>query len=250
MTGRLEGRVAIVTGGGHGIGKAYCEGLAHEGARVVVADIDGAATRTVAGSLPDALALTVDVSEEPSTLAMAKQALERFGRIDVLVNNAAVFATIPIRRVPIEEITLEEWDRVMAVNLRGVFLCCRAVLPAMKRQQSGKIVNIGSGTALSGSPTRVHYVSSKGGVLAFTRTLAREVGPYGITVNSLVPGATASWEHTAEDTRRREERARTQAIPRVEVPADVVGTLLYLASSDSDFMTGQMVVVDGGAVMP
>ena len=246
--------MVIVTGGGHGIGKAYCEGLAREGARVVVAEIDGAAATAVAEKLRasggEALALPTDVSDEASARAMAARTLERFGRIDVLVNNAAVFSTIPIRRVPIEELTLEEWDRVLATNLRGVFLASRAVLPAMKKQGAGKIINIASSTAFSGSPGRIHYVASKGGVLAFTRTLAREVGSYGITVNSMTPGATQSEEQpTEDDIRRRERRAQGQALRRVELPSDVVGTLLFLASSDSDFMTGQALVVDGGLVM-
>lgn len=254
MTGRLAGRVVIVTGGAHGIGRTYCEGLAREGARVVVADVDGAAATAVADALCasglEALAIGTDVSDEASAVAMAERTLERFGRIDVLVNNAAIFSTIPIRRVPIEEITLAEWEQVMAVNLRGVFLASRAVLPAMKRQRAGKIINIASATAFSGSPTRIHYVASKGGVLAFTRTLAREVGPYGITVNALAPGATLSEEHpTDDDLRRHERRVQGQALRRVETPADLVGTLLYLASSDSDFMTGQALVVDGGLVM-
>lgn len=252
MTGRLAGRVVIVTGSGHGIGRAYCEGLAREGARVVVADVDGATAVADAlrASGAEALALATDVSDEASTPAMAERTLARFGRIDVLVNNAAIFSTIPIRRVPIEEVTLAEWEQVMAVNLRGVFLASRAVLPAMKRQRAGKIINIASATAFSGSPTRIHYVASKGGVLAFTRTLAREVGPYGITVNALAPGATLSEEHpTDDDLRRHERRVQGQALRRVETPADLVGTLLYLASSDSDFMTGQALVVDGGLVM-
>lgn len=254
MGGRLDGRVAIVTGGGHGIGKAYCEGLAQEGARVVVADVDEAAARKVGDALAasggEALALRTDVAEEASTRAMAAAALERFGRIDVLVNNAAVFATIPISRTPIEEIPIEEWDRVMAVNLRGVFLACRAVLPAMKRQGSGKIINISSGTALSGSPTRIHYVASKGGVLSFTRTLAREVGPFGITVNAIAPGSTLSEEHvTPAILEQRQRRIEERALRRVQLPADLVGAVVFFASSASDFVTGQTLVVDGGAVM-
>ncbi|TMG37779.1 MAG: SDR family NAD(P)-dependent oxidoreductase [Chloroflexi bacterium] len=172
MPDRLGGRVAIVTGGGHGIGKAYSRALAAAGASVVVADVDGAAAAAVASELGTrGHSVRADVADEGSTRAMAESALARLGRIDILVNNAAIFATIPITRGTIEEITVEEWDRVMAVNLRGVFLACRAVLPAMKHQRYGKIVNISSGTALSGSPTRIHYVASKGAVLSFTRTL-------------------------------------------------------------------------------
>jgi 3-oxoacyl-[acyl-carrier protein] reductase len=181
---------------------------------------------------------------------MAAATLKRFGRIDVLVNNAAFFATIPMSRVPLEEISVEEWDRMMAVNLRGIFLCCKAVLPAMRRQGKGKIINISSGTALSGSPTRIHYVTSKAGVLGFTRTLAREVGPSGITVNAIAPGNTLSEENpTPEILQQRSARVGDRALARVQLPADLVGTLLFFASDASDFITGQTLVVDGGATM-
>jgi 3-oxoacyl-[acyl-carrier protein] reductase len=187
MSEVLDGRVAIVTGGGHGIGKAYCEGLAQNGAAVVVAEIDGDAAERTASELRSSGArapeVRTDVADEASTRAMAERALAAFGRIDVLVNNAAVFATIPVSRVPLEEISVEEWDRVMAVNLRGVFLCCKAILPTMRQQGYGKIIDISSTTALRGPRTMLHYVTSKGGVLSFTRTLAREVGPSGIRVN-------------------------------------------------------------------
>src|SRR5262249_30120779 len=167
MSNRLDGRVVIVTGGGHGIGKAYCRGLAREGACVVVAEIDGPAASAVADDLTregaQALAVRTDVADEASTQAMAAETLKRFGRFGVVLNNASISATIPISRGPLEEITVAEWDRLMAVNLRGVFLCCKAVLPTMKQQGKGKIINISSGTALSGPPTRIHYVTSKAG---------------------------------------------------------------------------------------
>jgi len=250
----LDGRVAIVTGGGHGIGKAYCEGLAKSGAAVVVAEIDGDAAERTASDLRNAgaraLEVQTDVADESSTRTMAQRALDAFGRIDVLVNNAAVFATIPISRVPIEEVSVGEWDRVMAVNLRGVFLACRAVLPAMRQQGYGKIINISSGTALNGSPMRIHYVTSKGGVLSFTRTLAREVGPSGIRVNAIAPGSTLSEENPSEEILRfRQQRLEDRAIPRVQVPADLVGAVLFFASAASDFITGQTLVVDGGGFM-
>jgi len=249
--GRLAGRVAIVTGGAHGIGRAYCHALAGAGASVVVADIDGDAGSAVAAEIGDrAAAVRTDVADEASTRAMAQTAVARFGRLDVLVNNAAIFATIPITRGTIEEITVEEWDRVMAVNLRGVFLACRAVLPEMKRRRYGKIVNISSGTALSGSPTRIHYVASKGAVLSFTRTLAREVGAAGITVNAIAPGSTLSEEDpTPETLALRSARVADRAIPRVQLPADIVGAVIFFASPESDFITGQTLVVDGGAVL-
>ena len=254
MGNRLDGRVVIVTGGGHGIGKAYCHGLAAEGARVVVAEIDSPAAEQTAEALraegAEALAVRTDVADEASTLEMAAKALERFGGLDVLINNAAVFITVPISRGPLEEVSVEEWDQVMAVNLRGVFLACKAVLPAMKRQGKGKIINISSGTALSGAAGRIHYVTSKAGVLGFTRTLAREVGPSGITVNAIAPGSTLSEENPTEEViQMRQRRVGDRALPRVQLPADLVGTVIFFASAESDFITGQTLVVDGGATM-
>src|ERR687891_2530916 len=178
---------------------------------------------------------------------MAAQTLERFGRIDVLINNAAVFSVVPMNRGRIETIDPEEWDRLMAVNLRGLFFCCRAVLPAMRKQKSGKIVNISSGTALNGSPGRIHYVTSKAGVIGFTRTLAREVGEDNINVNAIAPGSTLSEENPTEDIiKMRQARLSDRALKRVQMPQDLVGTVLFLSSPLSDFMTGQTVAVDGG----
>src|SRR5918912_677370 len=174
----------------------------------------------MAGRLDGRVVIVTGVADAASAAEMATRTLERFGRIDVLVNNAAVFATIPISRVGIEEIPVEEWDLVMAVNLRGIFLACRAVLPAMKRQGKGKIVNIASGTALSGSPTPIHYVTSKAGVLGFTRTLAREVGPSGILVNAIAPGNTLSEENPSEEIlQMRAGPLKDRAIQRVQLPA-------------------------------
>src|SRR5215470_4202680 len=193
----LKDKVAIVTGGGHGIGRAYCLGFGGAGARVVVADIDEPAatkvskevtTQTDAKSLP----VKVDVANESSTQMMARTILDNFGRIDILINNAAIFATIPMNRGGIDTIDPAEWDRMMAVNLKGLFFCCRAILPTMRKQKSGKIVNISSGTALNGSAGRIHYVTSKAGVIGFTRTLAREVGEENINVNAIAPGSTLS----------------------------------------------------------
>jgi 3-oxoacyl-[acyl-carrier protein] reductase len=254
MGDRLQGRVSIVTGGGNGIGKAYCEALAAEGAAVAVAEIDGDAAERTATSLrasgARAVEIQTDVADEQSTVRMAERTLSAFGRIDVLVNNAAVFATIPISRVPLEQISVQEWDLVMAVNLRGIFLACKAVLPAMRQQGYGKIINISSGTALSGSPTRIHYVTSKGGVLSFTRTLAREVGPGGIRVNAIAPGSTLSEDNPSEEiVRMRQATVASRALPRIQMPSDLVGAVVFFASSDSDFVTGQTLVVDGGATM-
>jgi 3-oxoacyl-[acyl-carrier protein] reductase len=178
---------------------------------------------------------------------MAAAALQRFGRIDVLINNAAIFATIPMNRGRIEEISPDEWDRLMAVNLKGVFFCSRAVLPIMRKQKAGKIINIASGTVFSGSPGRIHYVTSKAGVIGFTRTLAREVGDDNIQVNVLAPGNTLSEENPTEEMLRfRQSSIGNRSLKRVQVPQDVVGAMLFLASPLSDFMTGQTVNVDGG----
>ncbi|WP_395104019.1 SDR family NAD(P)-dependent oxidoreductase [Actinomadura sp. SCN-SB] len=252
--GRLTGRCVIVTGGGHGIGRAYCHRLAAEGAAVTIAELDAAAAEAVCEEIGDAggtaLAVPTDVADEDGVGRMVERSLAEFGRIDGLVNNAAIFATVPMSRVGIGELSVEEWDRMMAVNLRGTFLTCRAVLPAMRRQGSGRIVNISSGTALSGSPSRLHYVTSKAGVLGFTRSLAREVGPYGITVNAVAPGSTLSEKEPDErvlELRRRRVGAR--ALARVQMPGDVVGAVVFFLSEDGAFVTGQTLVVDGGATM-
>jgi len=251
----LTGKVAIVTGGGHGIGKAYCLGFGRAGACVVSADIDGAAAEQVAAQVAKEteakpLAIRVDVSDGESTKRMAASVLDRFGRIDILVNNAAIFATIPMNRGGIESIDPQEWDRMIAVNLKGLFFCARAVLPTMRAQKSGKIINISSGTSLTGSPGRIHYVTSKAGVIGFTRTLAREVGDDNIQVNVIAPGSTLSEENPSEEiVRFRQARVGDRAIKRVQMPQDLVGAMLFLASPLSDFITGQTLSVDGGAAM-
>ena len=254
MKPRLEGRVAIVTGGGHGIGKAYAARLAEEGARVVVAEVDAAAARAVAAELAaagrQALAVATDVSDRASVDEMVRRAVEAFGRIDVLVNNAAIFATVPMSRAPFDQIDPSEWDRMMAVNLRGTWLASCAVVPQMRKQRYGKIINISSGTALKGSASRIHYVTSKAGILGFTRTLAREVGGDNICVNCVAPGSTLSEENPDEGIlKMRGAAAADRALRRVQKPEDLVGAVAFFASSDSDFITGQTLVVDGGAHM-
>jgi len=248
----LRDKVVIVTGGGHGIGKAYCHGFAKAGSKVVAADIDAAAAERTAAEIgkdagAQALAVHVDVSNEEATKRMAARALERFGRIDVLINNAAIFSVVPMNRGKIETIDPEEWDRLMAVNLRGLFFCCRAVLPAMRKQKSGKIITIASGTVFAGSPGRIHYVTSKAATIGFTRTLAREVGDDNINVNCLAPGNTLSEENPTEQMIKfRESSVGLRSLKRIQVPQDVVGAMLFLASPLSDFMTGQTMNVDGG----
>lgn len=244
---RLRDRVVIVTGGAQGIGRAYCSGTAAEGARVVVADVaDPTPTvKEVEGRGSQALGVECDVSREEDTRRLATETLARFGRIDVLVNNAALYGTL--RRRPFMEIPVEEWDRVMAVNLRGLFLCARAVFPAMQAQGKGNIINIASSTFFRGVPHSIHYTTSKGGVVGFTRSLARELGDFGIRVNAIAPGFTLSGENEKNiSDERKEMNIRTRMIKRAELPEDLVGTLVFLASDDSDFISGQTILVDGG----
>ena len=251
---RLKDRIIIVTGGAHGIGRAYCRGLAAEGAKVVVADLDIDAAEAVVRSLgesgSDALAVRADVSQAEDVDAMAQAAADRFGSVDGLINNAAVFQVPAMSRVPFEQIPIDEWDRLIAVNLRGVFLGCRAVVPYMKAQGRGKIVNISSGTVFHGSANSAHYVTSKAGVIGFTRSLARELGDHNINVNAIAPGLTLSLEEMTEDRlQMSRNRAQARSIKRDQEPEDLVGTAVFLCSPDSDFITGQTIVVDGGAQM-
>src|SRR5579864_2976681 len=191
--GLLDGKVAIVTGGGRGIGARYCRGLAAEGARVMVADINEAGARQVAGELGGASASTrVDVADEQSVQAMVTATQSTFGRVDILVNNAAIFTELIQPRKAFDAIPVEEWDRVMAINVRGTWLCARAVAPLFRAQRSGVIINISSGTIFSGTEGFAHYVTSKAAVWGLARVLARELGPYGVRVNAITPGLTSS----------------------------------------------------------
>ena len=248
----FSGRSVIVTGGGKGIGKVYVEEFAKAGARVAAADIDVEAAKAVAealrGSGLEAIGFGVDIASEESTKAMAKTVLDRHGAIDVLINNASLMSVLPRRSWL--EIPVDEWDRVMAVNLRGMFLACRAAFPAMKAQKRGKIVNISSSRVWEGAPNRLHYTTSKAGVIGFTRALAREVGEYGITVNAITPGMTQSDTQVASSSGNYlASRIAGRAIERVQVPADLVGAVMFLSSPASDFMTGQTINVDGGKLM-
>jgi NAD(P)-dependent dehydrogenase (short-subunit alcohol dehydrogenase family) len=249
---RLKGRVAIVTGGAQGIGKAIAARLAKDGASVVIADLqkfDQAAAEIAKASDTRTLGLQADVSSEKDVKRMADETMKTFGRIDILVNNAAVFSSIELR--PFENIPVEEWRKVMEVNIMGVWLCCRACVPHMRKGGHGRIVNLASGAPLKGVPLFLHYISSKGAVIAMTRGLAREVGKDGITVNSLAPGFTLS-ENVAKHevhVKQGEITRMTRAIPRDEKPEDLVGTVSFLASDDAAFITGQTLVVDGGSAM-
>jgi NAD(P)-dependent dehydrogenase (short-subunit alcohol dehydrogenase family) len=249
---RLKDRVAIVTGAARGIGQAYGLALAREGANVVAADILSCAETVakVQDAGGEALGVTVDVANAQSTEAMAAQTVQRFGRIDILVNNAAVYGGLKL--TPFEQIPEAEWDRVMAVNVKGIWLCCKAVIPTMKQQGKGKIINISSDTIWMGVPLFLHYVASKGAVFALTRALARELSGTGIHVNTITPGYTrteaaqglADPETVASI---REWVLDQQIIKRYEEPADLTGTVVFLASEDSDFITGQTINVNGGA---
>ncbi len=247
---RLEGKVAIVTGGGRGLGKAYCLRLAREGAKVAVVDvIDTSGTvREIEGHGSTAIGLNVDVSSERDTLRMAEETISRFGRIDILVNNAAIL--YGLERTPLEDIDPDFWDKVMAVNVKGCWLCARAVVPQMKKQGNGKIINIASVVAFQGRPGLMHYVVSKGAVISITYSMAAELGDYNICVNSVAPGYIQSEAslllHPMEQA---EETAKTrQDIKRILYPDDLTGTIAFLASDDADAITGQTIVVDAGMV--
>jgi len=249
----VAGRVVIVTGGGRGIGRVYGKAFAEAGMRVVLADIHGedaeraaAAVRTAGG---EALGLRTDISSPEQTQAMAEAAAREFGGIDALVNNASMMSALPRR--PWNEIPLDEWDRVMAVDLRGLFLCCRAVHPYLRRRGKGKIVNVSSGRVLEGTPNRLHYTTAKAGVIGFTRALARELGPDKINVNVVLPGLTLSDTQVASSQPGyiNDDYNQLRALKRAQYPEDLVGTVLYLLSDAADFVTGQSFNVDGGKVM-
>ncbi len=250
LQGRLHDKIAVITGGAAGIGFAYATRFLAEGARVVVADIaDPVAAVDKLDAAGRALGVRTDVSDAGSVGAMIEAALARFGRIDVLVNNAAVFATL--KPQPFDEIPEAEWDRVMAVNVKGVWNCARAVVPAMRAQGGGRIVNVASAIVAKGTALLMHYVTSKGAVVAMTRALARELGPDRITVNAVAPGLILSDTVQANpDITAFQEAAIMQArsLKRDAFPDDVLGTVVFLASDDSAFMSGQTLIVDGGSV--
>src|SRR5262249_42666625 len=248
----LAGPTATATGGGRAMGKVYAPESACAGARVVVANTAEPAAKGVADTLTaegrQALGLGVDIASEESANAMARAALDRFGAIDVLINNASLMSVLPRRSWL--EIPVEEWDCVMAVNLRGMFLCCRAVFPAMQARKRGKIVNISSSRVFEGTPNRLHYTTSKAGVVGFTRALAREVGEFGINVNAVAPGITLSETQVASSSGNYlGSRSSGRAIDRPQYPDDLVGAVMFLSSAASDFMTGQTLLVDGGKSM-
>jgi NAD(P)-dependent dehydrogenase (short-subunit alcohol dehydrogenase family) len=241
----LAGKVAIVTGGAQGIGRAIADGLAAEGARIVIADLKGAQEAAV--SYTDGVGLTVDVASEEEVARMVGDTVDRCGSLDILVNNAGLYATLAMR--PFTEIPLAEWRRVMDVNIASMFLTCRAAVPVMRTQGGGTIVNISSGTPFRGVPFLLHYVTSKGAIVAFTRALAKELGKDGVRVNCVAPGFTMSQgvldnPEVVEKLQQASVSART--IQRDQEPEDVVGAVVYLAGETSSFVTGQTIVIDGG----
>ena len=245
MGGALDGKVAIVTGAAQGIGRAIAEGLAEEGARIVVADLAGA--EDAAAAFPKGVGITADVSSEQDVQLLADKAVELCGTIDILVNNAGLYASLEMR--PFEQIPLEEWRRVMDINVASMFLMCRAVVPVMRANGGGKIVNISSGTPFRGVPFLLHYVTSKGAIVAFTRALAKEVGNDNVLVNCVAPGFTMSAgveAHPEVVEKLRDVSVAARTLQRDQTPEDVVGAVVYLSGPSSDFVTGQSIVIDGG----
>lgn len=241
----LDGKVAIVTGAAQGIGKAIADGLAAEGARIVVADLANA--EAAASRYPDGLGVTVDVSSPDQVDLMVARVVERLGGVDILVNNAGIYASLPMR--PFEQIPVAEWRKVMDVNVLSMFLCARAVVPVMRERGGGRIVNISSGTPFRGVPMLLHYVTSKGAVVAFTRALARELGKDEVLVNCVAPGFTISdgvKGHPEVIEALAEVSVAARTLKRDQTPEDVVGAVVFLCGPGSEFITGQTIVIDGG----
>ena len=245
---RLKDRVAIVTGGAQGLGRAFALKLAGEGAAVVLADIKdaGPVQKEIESIGGRALSIITDVADEKSTQKMAAQSLNQFGRVDILINNAAIYDGLV--RKPFTDIDLDEWDRVMSVNVKGALLTIRAVFPYMKEHRYGKIVNLASEVFLTGSHGFAHYVASKGGIVGLTRALAVELGPHNICINCIAPGFTDTEASRALADVQKYDVSKTP-LQRLGKPDDLLGPALFLVSSDSDFITGQLVLVDGGRAM-
>jgi len=250
--GLMDGKVCIVTGAAQGIGRAYAQTLAEQGAKVVVTDVQDPETTVniIRQAGGEALGVVADVTDDTSLANLVAETVKAYGKIDVLVNNAALFGGLKMQGFM--DIDEEEWDRVMKINIRGSFQAAKAVVPEMRKQGGGKIVNIASGTVFKGTPFLLHYVTSKGAIVAMTRSMARELGDDNICVNALAPGLTESEAVTSNDQWSgppRDNNVAGRAIKRAEMPEDLVGAMVFLCSKDSDFVTGQTLVVDGGSVM-
>jgi NAD(P)-dependent dehydrogenase (short-subunit alcohol dehydrogenase family) len=245
----LAGRTIIITGAATGIGQAFAVGCAAQGANVVVADMHAAdeTVSLVEAAGGKALAVRVDVADNLSVQAMASAAQQRFGRIDGLVNNAAYFREVKL--TPFEELDPAQWERIFAVNVKGVWQCCKAVMPAMRERKSGSIVNIASVVAVAGQPGYLHYVATKGAVLAMTKGLAKECGPSGVRVNVIAPGFVITDATKNRPIEWQQSFLKARAISREQKPDDLVGTALYLLSDLAAFVSGQTLVVDGGHIM-
>lgn len=253
---KFTGRVALVTGGARGIGRAYCKGFADGGAHVIVADIDSERAQQTARELMQegarALAVRVDTGDEESVHSMFELVEREFGRVDFLVNNAAIMLDVEVAFKPFWETSYEEWNRIMAVNVGGVFLCCKHAKPMMERQGEGRIVNISSDAVWKGYESQLAYFASKGAVAVMTRNLAREMGPLSVNVNHVAPGYTLS-EAVLESSAMQGVRSSVMAsccLKRDQHPEDVVGAVLFLCGPESACITGQSIVVNCGAIMP
>jgi NAD(P)-dependent dehydrogenase (short-subunit alcohol dehydrogenase family) len=245
MSGSLDGKVAVVTGAAQGIGNAIAKGLAVEGARLVIADLNRA--EEAAQEFEGGVGLSVDVADEAQVEGMAQEVVERCGSIDILVNNAGVYASLQMR--PFTEIPVDEWRHVMDVNVLSMFLTTRAVVPRMREQGGGRIVNISSGTPFRGVPFLLHYVTSKGAIVALTRALAKELGRDDVLVNCVAPGFTMSdgvREHPEVIEALRDVSVSSRTLQRDQEPEDVVGAVVFLCGPGATFVTGQTIVIDGG----
>lgn len=242
---RFKDKSVIITGGGGKIANAYATAFAKEGANLSLPDIASADSmvKAIQGIGGTAISMACDVSDESSVKAMVEETVKQFGTVDILINNAAYFMTV--WKGPFWDMSVEEFDKAMAVNVRGSWLCAKAVAPHMQKQKQGKIINISSNVALTGNPNYIHYVTSKGAIIAMTRAMARELGDWNICVNTVSPGFVVT-EGRQVDPEYERIRAQQRSLKRSQVEGDLVGTVLYLASPESDFMTGQLLNVDGG----